>query len=92
MRIKPMVEIGAAQSYQDQGCLKWASFRAISGKVQIMENCKGWQRLRLARSRVPARACGTGGAWPSLAESCGGEQGGAEKLARGPGSKFIIII
>jgi len=26
-----MVEIGAAQSYQDQGCLKWASFRAISG-------------------------------------------------------------
>jgi hypothetical protein len=71
-----MVEIGAAQSYQDQGCLKWASFLAISGNVQIGENCKGWQRLRLARSRVPARMCGPGAAWPSAAESCGGEQEG----------------
>ena len=67
-----MVEIGDWQSYQDQGCLKWASFRAISGNCADHGELQGLAAApagALPRSRaragLGARGRGAGRAgWP----------------------------
>jgi hypothetical protein len=51
-----MDEIGAAQSYKDQGCLKWASFRAISGNCADHGELQGLAAAPAgALPRLPAR-------------------------------------
>jgi len=67
-----MDEIGDAQSYQDQGCLKWASFRAISGNCADHGELQGLAAApagTLPRSRAHVRA------WGRLAGGPGGPAG-----------------